>query len=86
MEAMPRRSRPRQSSRRHSHSNGHGTGVDRLALVRDRERVDLISDLDAAYDALLAKALDGDDASYQIAASVKTTIDYLIDLQLNAAR
>jgi hypothetical protein len=85
MEAMPRRGRPRQSSRRHFPSNGRGAG-DRLALVHDRERVDLIAELDGVYDVLLGQALNGNNRSYELAATVKMATDYLIDLRLNAAR
>jgi hypothetical protein len=85
MEAMPRRTRPRQSPGRHFPSNGRGAG-DRRALVRDRERADLIAELDGVYDVLLGQALDGNNRSYELAATVKMATDYLIDLRLNAAR
>ena len=78
-----RRSR---QSQRHFASNGQGIGNDRLALVRDRERVDLIAELDGVYDVLLGQALDGNNRGYELAATVKMATDYLIDLRLNAAR
>jgi hypothetical protein len=81
--ATGRRSR---QSQRHFSSNGQGLGGDRLALVRDRERADLVCDLDQVYDHLLGQASDGNNRSYELAACVKAATDYLINLRLSAAR
>jgi hypothetical protein len=79
--------RRRQSLR--NRSVGHSTdGGDRLTPLRDRELVDLIDELDGAYDTLLAKALneDGNNGCYELAATVRTATDYLINMRLSATR
>jgi hypothetical protein len=75
--AKPRRQIPQGS-------NGQD---DPFALVRDREQVDLISNLDQVYDALIGQALNGGgDGVFQLAATVKMAVNYLVNLRLSAPR
>jgi hypothetical protein len=60
-------------------------GNDRLALVRERQLLDLVVDLDGVYDALMGSALNGN-GGYELAVTVREATDYLINLRLNAAR
>jgi len=60
------------------HQNGDG----RLARIRDREQVDLVCELDDAYDDLIGRALkDGDPTAYGLAQIVRAAADYLANLR-----
>jgi hypothetical protein len=55
-------------------------------LVRDRETVDLISELDQVYDVLMGQALNGGNNAFELASIVKMASDFLYDLRLSAPR
>jgi hypothetical protein len=61
--------------------HGQGAGTDRLALVRERQLVDLIGDLDETRDVLLGRALGGDNEAYALAQVVKAAADFVVDIR-----
>ena len=60
--------------------------TDPFARVRDHEQLDLIDELDDAYDKLPGRALNGDNGIYALAQVVRAAADYLANLRLSAAR
>jgi len=74
-----------KTAQRNTKPPGNGAS-DPFAFIKDRELVDLISQLDGTYDSLMGAALEGNSGSYELAHTVRSATDYLIALRLASAR